>query len=64
MAFLVVRIERPLRASVSDMTLACVRFQVTKKQHSDPNIRNFVFTTGGLQRRMAQNADTVRVQVA
>ena len=33
----------PLRASVSETTLACIRFQVTKNQHLDPNIRNFGF---------------------
>ena len=33
--------KRPLRASVSEMTPACIRFQVIKNQHLDPNIRNF-----------------------
>jgi len=33
----------PLHASFSAMTLAWIRFQVTKTQHLDPNIRNFVF---------------------
>ena len=51
--------KRPLRASVSEMTLACIHFQVTKNQHSDLNIVNFGFTTGFLQQRMALTATSL-----
>jgi len=33
--------KRPLRASVSETTLVCIRFQVTKNQHLDPHVRKF-----------------------
>jgi len=37
----------PLCVSASEMTLACIRFKVTKTQHLDPNIRNFAFYCRG-----------------
>jgi len=41
MAFLVARIGAKNDPSVSETTLACIRFQVTKNQHLDQNIRIF-----------------------
>jgi len=37
-----------LRASVSEMTLVCIRFQITTMQHLDPNFSFYhhIFTTG------------------